>query len=58
MAKGKPAVPGDDKRTGPRDGGSRVVDEDGNVISINGLSVDKSSDKKRTRDSKAGGGND
>lgn len=58
MAKEKPAVPGDDKRTGPRDGGSRVVDEDGNVISINGQSVEKSSDHKKTRGDKAGGGKD
>ncbi len=26
-------VPGDDKRTGPRAGGSRVVDKDGNAVS-------------------------
>lgn len=43
------------KRKGPRQGGSRVIDEEGNVVSVNGVPVTAApKPKKPTRSSEGG----
>ena len=50
-----PVDPDDVGRTGPRKGGSRTYDKDGNLIEVDGVPVNAPA-KKKTRSARTEGG--